>query len=59
MSEYGWAAESLRAHGVPEAIVADVSATAEASLASAMRLAAALSPGDPLPLILDTAGDAR
>lgn len=54
MSEFDWAAEYLRSHGVPDAIVGGVDAAAASSLGSAKRLAAAVSPADPLPLILDT-----
>ncbi|RRQ25804.1 hypothetical protein DK926_21500 [Rhodococcus sp. Eu-32] len=54
MSEYSWAAEYLRSHGIADAIVGDVDQAAGSSLASAKRLAAAVAPSDPLPLILDT-----
>lgn len=58
MSEHDWAAASLREHGVPESIIGEAESAAASSLRSAARLAAALAPSDPLPLILDTSGGA-
>lgn len=55
MSGYDWAHDSLKARGVPEAIIGDTAAAAASSLRSAARLAAAVGPRDPLPLVLGTA----
>jgi hypothetical protein len=54
VSDFDWAAKYLRHGGIPDAIVGDVDQAAGSSLASAKRLAAAVAPTDPLPLILDT-----